>query len=62
MADKQAYKEKLRAEIEQWDAAIEEMRAEAKGTSPEVRTEFEKQLAELERRRASVAKQVKELG
>ncbi len=62
MADSQAYREKLCAELEQWDAAIEEMRAEAEGASPEAKMEFSKQLGELDRRRASVAKQIEELG
>ncbi|MGH8613097.1 MAG: coiled coil domain-containing protein [Gammaproteobacteria bacterium] len=48
---KQAYQEKLEAQLAEWDARLHLIKAKAKGLQAEAKIEYERQLAALERNR-----------
>lgn len=47
MSDKQAYEQKLEAKLEEWQASIDKLRAEAKEKGADVQAQYEKQIDEL---------------
>lgn len=48
---KQAYQEKLEAQLQEWDARLDLIKAKAKGLQAEAKIEYESQLAALEQNR-----------
>ena len=61
MTDKKAYTEKLKAELEEWNAEIDLMRAKAKNASADARLEYERQVDDLESQRDTVKTKLHEL-
>jgi len=48
MSDQQAYIDKYKAQLDQWEAEIESLKAKAAETSAETRIEYEKQIGDLQ--------------
>jgi CHASE3 domain sensor protein len=57
MTAKQAFQQKLEAQLKEWDAKFEQLKAKAHGAKAEMRADYEKQLEALaEKRTAAQAK------
>ncbi|MGR3314064.1 hypothetical protein [Roseovarius indicus] len=61
MDQQQAYKQKYEAKLEEWQAEIDKLRAQAKGASADSQIDYEKQLDELRQRRDEMQAQVEKL-
>ncbi len=62
MASKEAYQQKLEAQIKEWDVKLEQLRAKAQMASAELRIQYENELEDLARRRKSMQKMFEESG
>ena len=47
MSDREAYRQKLEARLDEWKAQIAELEAKAKGASADARIEYDKQIDQL---------------
>lgn len=63
MADekKQAYTEKYKAQIAEWEADIDKLKAKAAGASADARIEYEEQLEALKQKTADQRRKLDEL-
>lgn len=61
MSEKDAYLKKLEAQLEEWDAAIDRLRAKAKGAQADAQLAYEKQLNELRAKRKQAVDRMEEL-
>ncbi len=62
MSTKEAYKQKIEAEVELAQAKLAELRAESKSASADARIEYDKQIGELEQKVDATKEKLKELG
>jgi len=61
MSDKQAYEKKLEAQIEEWNADIDKLKAQAKKASADAEADYEKEIDKLESRRDDMNDKLEEL-
>ena len=62
MSTKEAYKQKIEAEVELAQAKLAELRAESKSASADARIEYDKQIGKLEQKVDATKEKLKELG
>lgn len=62
MSTKEAYKQKIEAEVEVAQARLAELRAEAKNSAADTRIKYEKQIEKLEQNIDATKSKLKELG
>ncbi len=62
MASKEAYQQKLEAQIKEWDVKLEQLRAKAQMASAELRIKYENEQEDLARQRKSMQKMFEEIG
>lgn len=62
MSTKDAYKQKIEAEVELAQAKLAELRAEAKSSAADTRIKYEKQIEDLEHKVDTAKAKLKELG
>lgn len=62
MSTKEAYKQKIEAEVELAQAKLAELRAEAKSCAADTRIKYDKQIGELEQKVNAAKVKLKELG
>lgn len=58
---KQAYQEKLEAQLAEWDARLDLIKAKAKGLEGEAKIEYENQLQALQHQRQEALARLKDL-
>lgn len=61
MSEKGAYLKKLEAQLEEWDAEIDRLRAKAKSARADAQLAYEKQLNELRAKRKQAVDRMEEL-
>ncbi len=61
MTDREEFRQKLEAKLDEWDAEIEKLRARAKAQGAELKQDYADELAELKAQRDDVAKKLTEL-
>lgn len=61
MTDKQSYEKKLEANLEEWQANIDKLRAQAKQASADAQIEYEKQIEALRKRRDEMEAKLSEI-
>ncbi|WP_144408201.1 DUF2934 domain-containing protein [Sulfuricella sp. T08] len=61
MSEKQAFQQKLEAQIKEWDAKLEELKSKAQDAKTEIRADYEKQLEILASKRDLARTKVLEL-
>ena len=61
MSDKTAYTRKLEAEIEEWNAEIDLLRAKAKSASADAQLDYEQQIDDLKSKRDEMEVKLQEL-
>ena len=61
MSDKTAYTRKLEAEIEEWNAEIDLLRAKAKSASADAQLDYEQQIDDLKSKRDEMEGKLQEL-
>jgi chromosome segregation ATPase len=61
MSTKEAYKQKIEAEVELAQAKLAKLKAEAKNSAADVRIEYENQIEELEQKIGATKTKLKEL-
>jgi hypothetical protein len=62
MATKEAYRQKLEAQLAEWDARLDVLNARARKASADVRIEYENELQGLKRQRERAHETLAELG
>lgn len=62
MATKEAYQQKLKAQLDEWDAKLDVLSAKAKKATADVRIGYENELEALREKRASARRTLDELG
>ncbi|AMV70492.1 hypothetical protein JCM30471_24850 [Desulfuromonas carbonis] len=61
MTTQEAYVEKVKSKIDQWNAEIEKFQAKARGAKADARIEYEEQVEELKDRRDALQEKVADL-
>jgi len=61
MSDKQAYEQKLEAKLEDWQASIDKLRAQAKEAGADARIEYDKKIDELRAHRDQMEEKLSEM-
>ena len=61
MSNREAYEQKLRAKLDEWQAEIDKLKAQARGADADARIEREKEAERLEERREEVRRKLEEL-
>ena len=61
MNERQAYIEKMKAKLDEWNADIDKLAAQAKSAEADAQLRFQQQLDELKASRDQAARQLKEL-
>jgi hypothetical protein len=62
MATKEAYQKKLQAQLNEWDAKLDQLSAKAQNATADARISYENQLEGLKSKRAAAHKTLEELG
>jgi len=62
MATKEAYQQKLQAQLDEWDAKLDALSAKAREFTADARIGYENELETLRTKRASARKTLEELG
>ncbi len=62
MATKEAYQKKLQAQLDEWDARLDLLSAQAQKVAADARINYEDELVSLRSRRAEAHKALAELG
>ena len=62
MATKEAYRQKLEAQLAEWDARLDVLNAQARKASAEARIDYENELQGLKRQRERARETLAELG
>jgi phage shock protein A len=62
MASKQAYQQKLEAQLHEWDARLDVLSARAQKATADARIDYENELAALKAKRAAAHDTLQELG
>ena len=60
-AEKEAYQQKLRAKLDEWQANIDKLNAQARQAQADARIDYEKQLEQLRAQRDEMASQLEKL-
>jgi hypothetical protein len=58
---KQAYQEKLEAQLAEWDAQLDLIKAKAKNLQADAKLEYERQIAALQQKRAEALAKLEDL-
>jgi len=61
MSNREAYEQKLRAKLDEWQAEIDKLRAKARGAEADARIEREKEADRLEAKREEMRHKLKEM-
>lgn len=61
MTSKEAYEKKLEAKIEEWNAELDKLRAQAKGRKADAQADLDKHLSDLESKRDAARAKLEEL-
>ena len=61
MADKDTYEKKLKAQLDEWQANIDKMRAQAEQASADAQIKYQDQINELRSQRDEMEEKLKEL-
>jgi len=61
MSDRDAYVEKMKAKLDEWNAEVSKLEARSRGAQADMRQQFEKNLEELRRRRDEAEQQLREM-
>ena len=61
MADKETYEKKLKAQLDEWQANIDKMRAQAEHAGADAQLKYQEQLKELRSQRDEMETKLKEL-
>jgi len=61
MSNREAYEQKLRAKLDEWQAEIDKLRAKARGAEADARIEREKVADRLEAKREEMRHKLKEM-
>lgn len=61
MSNREAYEQKLRAKLDEWQAEIDKLRAKARGAEADARIEREKEAERLEAKREEMRQKLKEM-
>lgn len=61
MADKQAYEQKLQAKLDEWQANIDKLRAQAKQAGADAQIRYQDQIEDLRKRRDEMERKLKEI-
>ncbi|MDW7646068.1 MAG: coiled coil domain-containing protein [Desulfuromonadales bacterium] len=61
MSKKEAYEQKLQAQLDEWDAEIKKLKAKADKAGADAQIEYHKQIEELQSMRKSAADKLSEL-
>jgi len=59
-SDREAYEKKLQAQLDQWQAEMDKLKAKADAAEADARIEYQKQIDRLEAQRQDALKQMKE--
>jgi len=62
MASKEAYQQKLKAQLIEWDAKLKQLSAAAQKAAADARISYENELESLKKKRAAAHKTLEELG
>ena len=62
MASKEAYQNKLEAQLKEWDAKLDQLSAKAQKATADARIRYENELENLKGNRAAALKMLDELG
>lgn len=62
MASRQAYVQKLNAQLKEWDAKLDQLSAKAQKATADARINYENELESLKARRAVANRKLEELG
>lgn len=62
MASKEAYQQKLEAQIKEWDVKLEQLRSKARLASADLRIRYENELEDLAQQRKSMQKMFDDIG
>jgi uncharacterized coiled-coil DUF342 family protein len=61
MSNREAYEQKLKAKLDEWQAEIDKLRAKARGAEADARIEREKEAERLEAKRDEMRQKLKEM-
>ena len=61
MEKKKAYEEKLQAQLDEWDAKIDTLKAKAAKAEADTKVNYQETIEELEKKRADAKKRLQEL-
>lgn len=61
LSAKQSFQQKLEAQLKEWDAMLDELKAKAPGLKGKIRTEYENQLETLAEKRANANEKLQNL-
>jgi len=61
MSNRDAYEQKLRAKLDEWQAEIDKLKAQARGAEADSRLEREKEAEHLEAKREEVRQKLEEM-
>ena len=61
MSKKQAYEEKLKAQLDGWNAKIDELKAKAKGAEADARIEYHETIEDLQEKRSDAKDKLQQL-
>jgi uncharacterized coiled-coil DUF342 family protein len=61
MSKKEAYEQKLQAQLNEWNAEIDKLKAKADGAEADLKLEYYKQAEELQSKQAAAAHKLAEL-
>lgn len=62
MATKEAYRQKLQAQLKEWDAKLDQLSAKAQKATADARISYENELESLKSKRAAAQNTLEELG
>jgi DNA anti-recombination protein RmuC len=61
MSKKENYEKKLQAQLDEWAAETDKLKAKAKGVSADVKIEYDKQVNELQKKQKAAGEKLTEL-
>ena len=62
MSKKQAYQQKLEAQLNEWEAKIKELEAKASQVSADMKLEYQDQIQDLKAKQAAAKEKMREFG